>query len=73
MSKTLKKVSTTSNYFEHLINSASTVTQCVFISAFASLFGILLGITSSAVGLKICAITQELKSINQWLRQKEKR
>ena len=31
-------------------------TGCILISAFASLFGILIGIMSGAIGLKICAI-----------------
>ena len=43
------------NYVEHLLNLASTVTSCVLISVFASLVAIPAGITSSAVGIKICA------------------
>ena len=39
----------------------STVTECVFISVFASLFGIPAGVASSAVGMKICAITAMIK------------
>ena len=39
----------------------STVTGCVPICAFASLLGISLGITSSAVGLKICVTTAGIK------------
>ena len=42
----------------------STVTGCVSIFVFASLVGIPVGTTSSAVGLKT-VILQELKSINQ--------
>ena len=34
---------------------------CVSISTFASLFGIPIGITNSAVGLKNCAITAGIK------------
>ena len=40
---------------------ASAVTRCVSISAFASLAGILLGVVSSAVELKICTITAGIK------------
>ena len=40
---------------------ASVITGCVSNSAFASLIGIPLGITSSAVGLKICVITAAFK------------
>ena len=36
----------------------SAVNGCVSISAFASLVGVPVGITSSAVGLKICPITE---------------
>ena len=59
------------NYFEHFIDFVYAVSGCVSISAFASLVGILISITSSPAGLKISAITQELKSINQ-LSKKEK-
>ena len=57
MSKKHKKVCTTLNYIEHFLISDSTITGCVSISAFASLVGIPIGITSAAIGLKICAIT----------------
>ena len=36
----------------------SAVNGCVSTSAFASLVGVPVGITSSAVGFKICAITE---------------
>ena len=39
----------------------STITGCVSISAFASLVAIPVGITSSAVGIKICAIIEGIK------------
>ena len=39
--------------------------RCISISLFASLLGIPIGIRSSAIGLKICAITQQLKNIRQ--------
>ena len=47
---------TTLNYINHFLILGSAVTGCVPISAFTSLVGIPLGITSSAIGLKICAI-----------------
>ena len=55
ISKKHRKVSTTLNYIEHLIIPASTVTWCVFNSAFASLGGILVGIANPAAGLKLDA------------------
>ena len=61
MSKKHKKVCTTLNYIEHFLILASTVTGCISISAFASLVGIPIGIMSSAIRLKICAITAGIK------------
>ena len=56
ISKKSKRTCKNLNYVEQLLILASTVTYCVFISAFASLVGIPVGITSSTVGLKMCAI-----------------
>ena len=65
MSRKHKKVCTTLNYIEHFLILASTITGCISISAFASLLGIPIGITSSTIGLKICAITGGNKGISQ--------
>ena len=54
------------NYVEKLLIIASTITGCVSVSSFALIVCISVGITSSAVGLKICAIAagiQKHKSI----------
>ena len=40
---------------------ALVVTECISISVFASLLGIPIGITSSAIGLKICAVAAGIK------------
>ena len=56
MSNKHKKVCTTLNYIEHFLILSSTVTGCISLSAFSSLFRILIGTTSSAIWLKICAI-----------------
>ena len=40
---------------------ASTITGCISISAFYSVLGIPIGITSYSIGLKRCAITAGLK------------
>ena len=61
LSKKHKKVCRVLNYIDHLVIAISTITGCVSISAFASLVGIPIGITSSAIGLKICAITAGIK------------
>ena len=57
MSEKYKKTCKYLNYVEHLLILASTVTGCVSISAFFPLVCVPVGITSSAVGIKICAIT----------------
>ena len=67
MSKNHKKVCTTLNYIELFLILDSTITRCISISAFASLVGIQIGITSSAIELKICAITAAIKNISQQL------
>ena len=61
MSKKHKKASTTLNYIEHFLILGSIIIRCVSISAFASLVGILIAITSSAIGLKFFAITAAIK------------
>ena len=58
MSKTHKKVRITLNYIEHILILASAMTGCISISAFVSLIGIPIGITSSAIGFKMCAIAE---------------
>ena len=52
MSKKHKKVCRVVNYIDNSLIVISTITGCVSISAFASLIGIPIGITSSGVGLK---------------------
>ena len=68
MSKKHKKVCTTLknllniyDFIEYILILASAVTGCASTSAFASLVGIPIGITASAIGLKICAITAGIK------------
>ena len=67
-----KMVCTTLNYNEHLLILASAVTGCVSIFAFASLVGIPIGITSSAVGIKIFTITAEIKNYKSIIKKKKK-
>ena len=57
MSKMDKNVCRILNYIDCFLITISAITECVSISAFASLVGIQIGITSSAVELKICVIT----------------
>ena len=60
MSKKHKKVCKTPNYTDHVLILASTIARCISVSAFASLIGILMGITSSAIKLKFFAIRKRL-------------
>ena len=70
ISKKSKKIYTSLSYVEHFLILASTITGCVSISVFASVIGILIGITSSAVGLKICAITAGIKRYKSIIKKK---
>ena len=72
MSRKHKKVCTTLNYIEHFLILASTITGCISISAFASLIGIPIGITSSAIGLKICAIAAGIKKYKSIIKEQKK-
>ena len=76
MSKKYKKTGKHLNYVEYLIILASTVTSCVSISAFASLVAALVAIscfTSSAIEIKICAITAGIKKCNSILKNNKKK
>ena len=57
ISKKHKNIYRVLNYIDYLLIVTSTITGCVSISAFAFLIGIPIGITISAFGLKLCAIT----------------
>ena len=72
MSKKGKKICTTLNYIEHFLILASRITGCVSISAFALLVGIPIGITSSAIGLKICAITAGIKNYKSIIKKRKR-
>ena len=73
MSKKLTKVCTTLNYIGHFFILASAVTRCASIFAFTSLVDILIGITSSVIGLKICAITAGIKKYKSIIKKKKKK
>ena len=73
MSKKHKNVCTIINYIEHFLILGFTITGCVSISAFVSLAGIPIGTTSSAIGLKICAITAAIKKYKSIIKKKKKK
>ena len=72
MSKKHKNDCTTLNYIEHFVILGSTVTRCVSISAFVSLVGIPIGVMSSIIRLKICAITAGIKKYKLIIKKKKK-
>ena len=73
MSKKHKNDCTTLNYIEHFVILGSTVTRCVSISAFVSLVGIPIGVMSSIIRLKICAITAGIKKYKLIIKKKKKK
>ena len=73
MSEKHKKTCKHLNYVEHLIIFVSTVTDCVSIFSFASLVWVPVGITSSAIGIKICATTREIKKYKSVIKKKKKK
>ena len=73
ISKKHKNVCTTLNYIEHFLILGSTITGCISISALASFVGIPVGITSSAIGIKICAVTADIKKCKSIIKKKKKK
>ena len=61
MTRKHKKVCRVLNYIDHSLIAISLITGGVSISVFASLGVIPIGITNSAIGLKICVITTGIK------------
>ena len=70
ISKKNKRVFTALNYIEHVLILASAVNGCVSIYDFVSLIGI--PSRSSAVELKTCAITAEIKKYKSITKKKRK-
>ena len=73
MNRKHKKDCITQNYIEHFLILVPTITGCISISAFASLLGIPIGIASSAIELKICAIAAGIKKSKSIIKKKKKK
>ena len=73
MCRKYKNFSTTLNYIEPFLILASTITGCILICAFPSLIGIPIVIRSSAMGLKIWAITAGIKRCKSIIKKKKKK
>ena len=72
MNKKYREVCRILNYIDHLLIVISTINGCVSISAFAVLVCIPIGVTSSAVELKVCVITARIKKYSSipWKRKR---
>ena len=73
MSKKHKKVCRVANYIGLLLASNFIITEYVSISAFASLVRIPIGVTSSAVELKICSITAAIQRYKSIIKKNKKK
>ena len=73
MSKKHEKFCTALNYMDNSLLAISTITECVYISDFAPLVDIPIGITSSAIGSKICVITTRIKNCKSIIKNKRKK
>ena len=70
MSEKHKKACKYLNHVENLLILSLTTTCCVSFSAFASLVCVYVGITSSAIGIKICANTAEIRRNKSIIKKK---
>ena len=64
MSENYKQFCRVLNCINNLLIVISAITGCVSLSAFTSLLGMQIGITSSAIGSKNCVITAGIKRYN---------
>ena len=71
ISRKHKKICTTLNYSENFLILASTIIGCIWISSFASFLGIPIGITSSVIGLRICAAAAWVKKCKSIIKKKK--
>ena len=69
MSGRNKKISTALNYIGHVLVLVSIIIWCISISGFASLLGLLVGITSSTIGWKVFLITTGIKKYNSTIQK----
>ena len=73
MSEKYKKTCKYLNYVELLLILVSTITGRALLSVFASLVCVPVSTTSSALGIKICAITAGIKKYNYIIKKKKKK
>ena len=73
MSKKHKKYDTAPNYIERFLILPSTITRCFHFCFFFFLIGIPILITSSAIVLKICAITAGIKKYKSIIKKNKRK
>ena len=73
MSEKYRKTCKYLSYVEHLLILVSTDTDCVSISAFASLVFVPVDSTRSTAGIKICAVTAGMKKYKSIIKKRRKR
>ena len=73
MSENHKKAWRTLNYFKHFLIFVSATDDSAWVSAFVSLFDVPVGTVSSAVELKIWAITAGIKKYKSIIKKKRKK
>ena len=71
MRKNHKTFCTTLKYIERILVLASSIAECISVSAFAYFTGIPIEITSSAIRLKICAIAAIIKKSKPIIKKKK--
>ena len=72
MSKIYKKAYATLSYIEYVLILASTKNGWVLISTFTSFIRIYIGITSSSIGLKPCAMAAGIKNYKSIIKENKK-
>ena len=63
-------VESTKRFVQHFLILTFTITVCISIFAFASLLGMAIGITSSAVRLKDCVTAAGIKKYKSTIKKK---
>ena len=73
MSEKFKKTCKYLNYVENLLILSLAITASISISAFAWLVCVSVGITSSAMGIQICAINAGVEKYKSIIKKKKKK
>ena len=73
MSRKYKKICIALNYAEHFLVLNSAITGCISVSIFGFLISTPVRTTSSAMRLKICAITAGIKRYKSIIKKNKKK